>query len=39
MRPDQFQRQIDYGTVMSLVREMLDGGLISRQEFAKLEAM
>jgi len=39
MSTEQFERQTDYGTIMSLVREMLDGGLISPQEFVQIEAM
>lgn len=30
---------MDYGTIMTLVREMFATELISRQEFSKIEAM
>jgi len=39
MRTEQFERQMDYGTIMTLVREMFATELISRQEFSKIEAM
>jgi uncharacterized protein YqgQ len=34
---EQFQREIDYGTAMILIREMLESGLISKEEYSKLE--
>ena len=39
MTAAQFERQIDYSTMMSLTQEMLDGGLISPQEFSQIEVM
>jgi hypothetical protein len=39
MSAAQFERQTDYSTIMSLVMEMLDGGLFSQQEFMRIEAM
>ena len=39
MSAEQFERQTDYSTIMSLVREMLDSSLISPQEFSQIEAM
>jgi hypothetical protein len=39
MSAEQFERQTDYSTIMSLVREMLDSGLFAQQEFMQIEAM
>jgi len=39
MSAEQFERQTDYSTIMSLVREMLLSDLISPQEFLQIEAM
>jgi hypothetical protein len=34
-----FQKEVDYGTVMLLVREMFDAGIISHQDYAQIEKM
>jgi len=39
MPTDKFQSEVDFGTAMLLVREMLDAGVISRQDYAQVEKM
>ena len=37
MLTDKFQSEVDFGTAMLLVREMLDAAIISRQDYARIE--
>jgi len=39
MTSEQFQREMDFGVTMALVREMLDSGLITLAEFSKIEKL
>ena len=39
MDKETFQREVDYGTAMALAREMLERGIIDRQDFMKLDKM
>ena len=39
MNKEQFQNEIDYGMAMALVREMLECGVIDRQDFMKADKM
>lgn len=39
MNSEQFQKELDYGTAMALVREMLEEGVISREEFTRIDTM
>jgi len=37
MNSEQFSRQLDYGVSMSLAREMLKQGIISRNDYTKID--
>ena len=39
MSADRFQSEVDFGAAMLLTREMLAAGIITQQEFAKIEKM
>lgn len=39
MNREQFQKELDYGTAMALAREMLEQGVISREEFTRIDTM
>ncbi len=36
---EQFQREADYGASAALAREMLESGIINRQDFLKIDKM
>ena len=36
---EQFQNEVDYGTAMLLIREMMDAGLINKSEYIKIDKM
>jgi hypothetical protein len=37
MDKSQFERETDYGAAMALAREMLERGVIDRQEFMRVD--
>lgn len=39
MNREQFQKELDYGTALALAREMLEQGVISREEFTRIDTM
>ena len=36
MSKEQFQSELDYAVAMLLIREMLDSGIINRQDFLQI---
>lgn len=36
---EQFQNEVDYGTMMLLTKEMMASGLINKSEYAKIEKL
>jgi len=39
MTAEQFQRELDYGVTMALCKEMLAAGLITEEEFIKIDRL
>ena len=37
MDKNSFQREVDYGAAMALAREMLEYGIINRQDFLRVD--
>ena len=39
MNKEQFKNEVDYGAAMALAREMLERGIIDRQDFMRVDKM
>jgi hypothetical protein len=39
MNREQFQRELDYNVAMALARQMLEQGVINREEFTRIDTI
>jgi len=39
MTREQFERELDYGVVMSIAKSLLSAGLIAKREYSKIDTI